>query len=307
MGQVFMSESSKKKYFIWGMGLLGASLAKDLLNLGHEVYGCVRSEKNKKLLIELGMKEVYTTDQESMWDQVMTADGIILGTPVEHIFGILENLHNRGLPKNPWITDMASTKGDLMRWVDNFSGTLNFVGSHPMAGSDLNGPEHAQDGLYNDATIYITPSDVQKEKIGEQNYLSTIEQVKAFWESTGANPFEVSYHVHDKWAAYLSHGLHLVSCMVSYLIYDIPEVLEMKTPPAAGSFRDITRVSGSNPELWDGIIGSNANEVNLYLQSLENLVKKWRLELANGTLPIREIFQKSGEIRKSIIEKTKDE
>ena len=296
-----------KRYFIWGMGLLGASLGLDLKRQGHYVSGCVRSDKNKEVLNDGRFDAIFTTSEESMWDDIVKSDGLIIGTPIEQIFPILEQCYAKGVSTETWITDMASTKSDLMNWVDAFPNPINFVGSHPMAGSDLNGPEHAHENLFQKATIYITPSLTQKEALGPEKYEKTVEDVRKFWESIESIPYIISHKAHDKWAAYLSHGLHLVSCMVSHLLDDIPEVLEMPTPPAAGSFRDITRVAGSNPALWDGIIGSNSTEVTNYLESLENLVRKWRLELIEGKLPIQDIFKKSADIRCTMIKKDEPE
>ncbi|MES0490162.1 MAG: prephenate dehydrogenase [Leptospirales bacterium] len=295
-----------KRYFIWGMGLLGASLGLDLKRRGHYVSGCVRSDKNRQILNDGRFDAIFTAGEESMWDDILLADGLIIGTPIEQIFGILEQCSAKGISTNTWITDMASTKSDLMNWVDAFSEPIGFVGSHPMAGSDLNGPEHAREHLFQKATIYITPSITQKDAVTPEIYDKIVQDVEDFWKSIESIPYVISHKAHDKWAAYLSHGLHLVSCMVSHLLYDIPDVLEMPTPPAAGSFRDITRVAGSNPALWDGIIDSNSTEVTNYLESLENLVRKWRLDLIDGKLPIQDIFKKSGEIRNIMINKNEN-
>jgi len=292
-----------KRYFIWGMGLLGASLAIDLKKKGHHVSGSVRSQKNKETLLTMGFENVFTLNEKNMWESIKNSDGIIIGTPVEYIYSIIEQLNEQKVPSNIWITDMASTKGDLMRWVDNYSATMRFVGSHPMAGSDLNGPEHAHENLFAGATIYVTPSATMRQKLGNESYDNTTEEIKQFWNAIGAKSYSISHLVHDRWAAYLSHGLHLVSCMVSYLLNDIPDVFEVESPPAGGSFRDITRVAGSNPELWDGIIGSNSEEVVKYLESMEKLIGEWKNQLREGTLPIREIFENSANIRSKIIKR----
>jgi prephenate dehydrogenase len=293
-----------RQYFIWGMGLLGASLGLDLRNRGYHVAGTVRSQKNKSTLEEMGFDHIYTADDEALWEQVKASDGVIIGTPVEYIVDILKEFHTRNVPDHIWVTDMASTKSELMSWVDGFDGALNFVGSHPMAGSDLTGPEHGHEHLFRNATIYVTPSENMRSRLGSEKYQKSVETVISFWKEMESLPFELSYNVHDQWAAYLSHGLHLVSCMVSHLVKDIPGVFNVPGNPAGGSFRDITRVAGSNPVLWDGIIGSNAEEVTKYLYSLEDMVRTWREQLENGTLPIQEIFSESAKIRGDIIKIT---
>jgi|GEM_PF-1378606 len=302
-----------KKYVVWGMGLLGTSLALDLKKRGGYVVGVEKSLENIEILKGYGFDRIWQSDDESLFDDLRDCAGIIIGTPVDQVFPILERISRHEISPAAWVTDMASTKSELMRQVsmsqDPMIGRLNFIGSHPMAGSDLNGPAHARLDLFKDATIYITPQgpqDVHGKPAASGNP-GLKNEVAEFWKTVGARPFEISSEVHDKWAAYLSHGLHLVSCMVSHLLEEIPEVYDLQVSPAGGSFRDITRVAGSNPRLWDGIINSNAGEVTRYLESLEKLIHEWKVLLAEKKLPVEDIFKKAGMIRSAIIKTEQNE
>ncbi|MDH4261986.1 MAG: prephenate dehydrogenase/arogenate dehydrogenase family protein [Spirochaetia bacterium] len=296
-----------KKYIIWGMGLLGTSLALELKKKGADVVGIEKSMENIEILRKLNFDKIHQADDETFFEEIGNCNGIIIGTPVDQVYSILEKLSVSKIPQTCWITDMASTKNELMYKFTTSQNAmisrLNFIGSHPMAGSDLSGPAHARHDLFSGATIYITPPESNSEKNmnGVKETSNSIQQVMEFWKNVGAQPFVISSEVHDKWAAYLSHGLHLVSCMVSHMLENIPEVYNLKIPPAAGSFRDITRVAGSNPKLWDGIINSNAKEVTKYLDSLEKLIHDWKLLLAEKKLPVEDIFKKSAVIRAAII------
>ena len=296
-----------KKYIIWGMGLLGTSLALEIKKNGAFVVGIEKSLDNIDILKKLNFDKIYQVDDESLFKEAINCDGIIIGTPVDQVYSILEKLSEHKISDSCWITDMASTKNELMQKVSTSQNKqvleLNFIGSHPMAGSDLNGPAHARYDLFSGATIYITPTLSTSEKnLNEAEEKSNeIQQVMEFWKNVGAQPFVIPSEVHDKWAAYLSHGLHLVSCMVSHMLENIPEVYNLKIPPAAGSFRDITRVAGSNPKLWDGIINSNANEVTKYLDNLEKLIHDWKCLLIEKKLPVEDIFKRSADIRSAII------
>lgn len=289
-----------KSYVIWGMGLLGASLGLDLKKRGHSVIGIEKSQQYIDILNNYGFTKIYHVDDPFM-DELRNCHGIILGTPVDQVYQILESLASAKLPDSVWITDMASTKSQLMDKVNQCDKKINFIGSHPMAGSDLNGPAHARPDLFSNATIFVTPATPKDGKNLSDSYPQLVNDLKNFWQETGAFPYEIASEVHDKWAAYLSHGLHLVSCMVSCLLDDIPEVYSMEHPPAGGSFRDITRVAGSNPELWEGIINSNSGEIAHYLDSLEKLTRDWKDRLKEKKLPIKEIFTASAKIRSNIM------
>ena len=298
-----------ERYVIWGMGLLGTSLALDLKKKGAQIIGIEKSLEYIEILKKYGFDNILHTDDPSLITELGKCQGIIIGTPIDQVFPILEQIFSYNLPESIWITDMASTKGELMCKVNAYKKVhqhkVQFIGSHPMAGSDLSGPAHARGDLFVNATIYVTPVPWDSSQGSFSDYTLNENPVQSnvmeFWRKVGARPFEISSQIHDKWAAYLSHGLHLVSCMVSYLLDDISEVYNLESSPAGGSFRDITRVAGSNPKLWDGIINSNSSEVTLYLESLEKLIHEWKVLLSEKKLPVENIFMKSAQIRSAII------
>lgn len=282
-----------KKYAIWGMGLLGTSLALDLKKSGHAILCIVRSEKHFELLKGMGFLDLITQDDDNLPAQLASCDGIVFGTPIEAIYPILEDIYKYQLPKSVWITDMASTKSELMKWVEEKGYDSFFIGSHPMAGSDQSGPANGRLNLFQGATIYITA--------GKSTESGLVQEMREFWAHVGGIPVEVSYLDHDTWAAYLSHGLHVISCLVSLLLRDIPEALELSSNPAGGSFRDISRVAGSNPSLWDGIIHSNKDEVLRYLERFEELLGNSRRALASGEITVKQLFEEAGEMRMRVV------
>lgn len=289
-----------KSYFIWGMGLLGTSLALDLRKMGHAVGGAVRSSKNREVLARLSFENIFLNTQKKEISQyIQQCDGVIIGTPVEAIPGILDFL--AAAKVTAWVTDMASTKSFIMQESIRSMRPLKFIGSHPMAGSDLSGPEHAIEKLFSKATIYVTPAAELSEMFPEGDYRKAETAVMEFWNSLGGFPYLVDYRDHDKWAAYLSHGLHLVACMVSHLLKDIPEVFQVPSNPAGGSFRDITRVAGANPSLWNGIITSNQKEVTDYLKNISTLAGVWHQKMTSEELSIEKIFMEANDIRERII------
>ncbi len=275
------------------MGLLGTSLAGDLRNK-YIIRGCDISPENLDFL----KNDFLVTHclEEGTLTSLQKSDIIIIATPVEAIYGIFEKINvlikNGNLPEHITVTDLASTKSDLMEYYNAGDFHFAYAGSHPMAGSDRSGPQNAENGIFQNATIYITPS---------RKYPDAVEKVAQVWKSIGACPHLLSHEEHDRYAAYLSHGLHLVSCMVSHLMEEIPGVYQIRSNAAGGSFRDITRVSGSNPVLWDGIISSNKKEVIQYLKSLRGLADRWIEDMESGTLSIKEIFEASSIIRKKVI------
>lgn len=299
-----MNSVKGKTFFIWGLGLLGTSLALDLKKHGARVLGNTASKEDIPFLNQLGIETFFFNDIASAQKVIKNCQGVILATPATEIVNIVQMLLDMDLPTDVWISDVASSKKELIKMIEQQDQFFNFIGSHPMAGSDLSGPQNAYPEMFAKATIFIVPAQKMIEKFPQQklHYSKSKQAVIDFWQTLGGFPFEVSYETHDQWAAYLSHGLHLVSCMIPILINDIPQVFEMEHGAAGGSFRDISRVSGSNPNLWQDIISSNRQEVIHYLERLSALSLQWRDDLANNSLDIAHLFEQAAIIRKKLVE-----
>ncbi|MCS6983966.1 MAG: prephenate dehydrogenase/arogenate dehydrogenase family protein [Leptospiraceae bacterium] len=281
-------------YFIWGLGFLGTSLARDLRKQGHLVGGCVIEKKAQEYLKDkLGFEHVFLTSEVTKLNAFLHQSELVcVATPVSTTIEILGDLSR--LSANPpfVVTDMGSTKSEIMMAARKLFPKLKFTGSHPMAGSELSGPENSREGLFQGSTVYLTRG----------LYPEADEKVRQFWQMLGCQTVFISEKDHDRQLAYLSHGLHLLSCAVVHLLGDhIPEVLDSPYPPAGGSFRDMTRVSLSNPSLWDAILRSNKQEVVDYLQNLEKLLSNWRDKLERQELDIVGIFEKAREIRQRVV------
>ena len=306
------NSSENQSYLIWGMGLLGTSLALDLMYKRsgkqsqeqrvqkNNIFGVVRSQKNISILKNLGIQNVVDNKNPIIQKWISQVDGIIIGTPVEAIPTILQYISTTSIKKDAFITDVSSTKSKIMQWIEKHLPNLPFVGSHPMCGSDFTGPENGQRNLFQNSTIYITKSPVISKNITDAHYDKIVQRVCNLWKQVHADPFFISYNVHDKWAAYLSHGLHLIACIIPQTLNKIPQIFDVPSRASGGSFRDITRVVESNPKLWEGIIGSNKEEIIDYLNTFQKLIKKLKEQLINDTLSVEDTFLEAANIRKKI-------
>lgn len=281
------------RYFIWGMGFLGTSLARDLKNLGYEVGGCVLFEKQKKFIKEnFNFENIFLVEEkEQIVEFLKNTNLVCIATPVSVTAEILKELSQMTLPAELIVTDMGSTKAEIMSVAYKDFPQLKFTGSHPMAGSELSGPENSKEGLFQGVTVFITPG----------LYPEANSYVQNFWHGLGSHAIFINEKEHDKQLAYLSHGLHLLACAVAYALEDVPSVFSLPYPPAGGSFRDMTRVAMSNPKLWDAIIHSNRKEIVHYLEKIESLLNNWRKALEQQQLDVVSIFQTAQKLRQKIL------
>jgi prephenate dehydrogenase len=166
------------------------------------------------------------------------------------------------------VTDVGSVKGTV---VDLLPGLLpdgvSFIGSHPMAGSHLRGPDHARADLFEGASCVVTPCD-------DRN-CDAVDRVEQFWCDLGARVLRRSPAAHDEEVAWVSHLPHLLSFAFAEALNSAPaSVGEL----AGSGFRDFTRIAHSDAELWGEILSLNRKALSGPLsQFSESLAKLSRM------------------------------
>ena len=250
------------KIFIQGMGLIGASLALRLKELGHTVHGSVRSEKSREVLQALGIGETILAKDFS--PQLLAGfDLLVLGLNISDCLPAIDAA--MALPQlgdSLVVTDLCSTKQQICEHVAMNHPKMRFVGSHPMAGKETQGPAAAEARLFADCTVYITPAATDHPKAKQD-----LAMVQILWQQVGARTAEILPAEHDRRMAYVSHGLHLAACLIARMSGPLAGAPATPTP-AAGSYRDMTRIAMSSGAMWQDIIHSNKQNVTEWLREL---------------------------------------
>ncbi len=221
-----------------GVGLIGGSVGMAARRrLGAHVVGWNRSPGALELALECGAIDVAV----GSIGEIGSADIAIAGVAVDALPAVVRSLCE-ALP-DAVVTDVGSTKGALAAAIEH----PNFIGGHPLAGAESTGIAHARENLFQDATWYLTPRD---ETAGV-----LYERLARFVAALGAVPTAIAPGDHDRLMAAVSHLPHVVA---NLLVAQATDALGGETLPATGpSFRDATRVAGSNPALWAQIYGAN--------------------------------------------------
>jgi prephenate dehydrogenase len=220
---------------IIGVGLIGGSVGLAAGYSGWEVVG-VDTPEVLDNATQSGAIHCASTLKE-----VREADLVVLAAPISKVTDLLGDL----TPTNALITDVASAKSAIVRRAESLK--LRFVGGHPMAGSQLSGVANASSNLFEGARYFLTPTS----RTDPEDY----REVAGFVRELGAVPTAVDPEKHDLLMAALSHLPHLMAAALLKVASDIsPEALSFAGP----SFRDLTRVGASNPELWSDILAENA-------------------------------------------------
>ena len=241
---------------IVGVGLLGGSVAKAarLGGLARRIVGIGRDAGRLRPALDDGTLDLAVTDLDA---GVREADFILLAAPVLTIEGLLERVW-RAAPDGTLVTDVGSTKRNIVRAAERFAATrsLSFVGSHPLAGSEQAGYRVARADLFRGATVVVTPT--------EATELAALKKTTEFWEALGARVSSLDPETHDRTVAAISHLPHLIACaLVDGATRVEPSALEL----AARGFRDTTRIAAGDPDMWTEIFLANRDALSATVEA----------------------------------------
>ena len=279
---------------IIGPGLLGASIAMSISqkNLAKEIHLWARKKEKLNLCIE---KSWCSFAHESLEDAVKNSEIIFLCTPVDTIIPILKIIAPH-LKAGAIVTDVGSVKESICCQADQISKNAKFffIGSHPMAGSEKSGMEHASEKLLKKATCIMTPS--------KETNLKALEEINQLWSKFDMNPVHMSPKDHDSLIAKISHLPHIASSILAASLDNIPT---KQFKYAGGGLRDTTRVAGGSPALWQSIIAQNSNQILISIDKFEEKLLALKKSLISNDFDSLYQVLSDGQAVRKIIEKTK--
>lgn len=222
-----------------GLGLKKRNLAKTVIGVGHKASSIEKALKMHA--IDVGILD-------KVEDSVKNADIVILATSVNQIIDIAKKIIPL-MKSNAILTDVGSTKNCIVEQIDlNMRKDIDFVGTHPIAGSEQRGVEFATPDLFEGCTCIITPF---------KNTSKSLETINYLWQLLGAKTVYLTPKQHDEILASVSHLPHLIaSCLVN-------SIKKENLVYGASGLRDTTRIASGDPELW----------MNIFDQNRENIIK----------------------------------
>ena len=260
-----------------GTGLIGASVGMALRAAGWEVVGWDPDPHARQAALAVGGVDRVTADP----DQVRVgADLVILAGPP---LSICETL--RGMTDETLIMDIGGVKKDIVAAAAHLD---RFVGTHPMAGREHVGAESASAALFRGAAWIVVGDGAR------QQDLAAVEEVI---ETCGAIPVRMSALDHDAAVARISHLPHVLASALVGMVADDVSALDL----AAGSFRDLTRVSLSDPGMWTDVLLANRRPISDALGEMEERLRSWQSAISAGDdVEIRRRLEQSQLVRRSL-------
>lgn len=212
------------------------------------------------------------------------ADLILLATPPRAIYDCLLQLAPR-LKPDTILTDVASVKAPVLAWAQELLPyPEQFIGGHPIAGTEQSGLQAARADLFEDAPWVLTPT--------VQTNPDALQQVEALVQSLGAIPTRLNAEQHDREFALLSFLPHCIAFSLIALQQEHPTQL-----PGGRSWRDATRVAASDPELWTELLILNRQNTLEYLNALTHRLRELAELLAQADAEQIRAFLRAGSVR----------
>jgi prephenate dehydrogenase len=257
---------------IIGTGLIGGSiglalkergLASSVIGVGHR-----KASINKALKLKAIDKGTTKTEEA-----VKQADIVILATSVS----LIPDLAKKIIPlmkKSAILTDVGSTKGYIVSQINKEIKSRqdelkpDFIGGHPLAGSEQRGIEYARSDLFEGSDCILTPTRLNSKK--------NISKLSNMWKALGAKISIMTPIKHDEVVAFVSHLPHFVASSLTNVINQ--KYWEF----AANGLRDTTRIASGDPELWLSISNQNKVRITEALRSFSEEIRCILQDLEHG-------------------------
>jgi len=280
------------KACILGLGLIGGSWAGALHQAGWDVCA-VDSEKAS---IDEAVKRGWLETGWTSMPEFLDVDLIVLALPLQILAMGLDQLVGR-IPKGTVVTDVGSLKTEICnKMLENQVDSCNFhfIGGHPMTGSEKSGFRVSDPNLFRGYPYVLTPAaDCPKQVV--QKLAETVQGFGA--KVVFREPVD-----HDVEVAMVSHIPHLLAVTLTLAAQDASKEGESTLALAGRSFRDLTRIADSSPEMWKEIMVRNADAILGGLTLWEQRIKELKRSLQQGDGDtIAEAFRKAHAARKETI------
>lgn len=288
--------SGFKTISIVGVGLIGGSfgLALKSKRYAAKIIGVDRPGNLDAALQRGAIDAGYTRDQFK--EGVAEADLVFLCAPI-HI--IVKQLHELGECIKPGavITDAGSIKRHIVEAATHhLPAHCDFIGGHPMAGSEFKGMGAADHFLFENATWVLTPN----RPVAQPKVKALVEML----ELIGAHVLIMQPRLHDEIAAAVSHLPQMAALALMNLAADKNEESPYFLKMAAGGFRDMTRIASSPFGIWESICSTNTDMIRIFIDFYIEELTRVR-DLLNNDKELERYFAKAAKNRLSIPTDTK--
>jgi prephenate dehydrogenase len=217
-----------------------------------------------KLAKDKNAIDCYSTDISA----AKCADIIFICSPVDLIVNIYKEIVNFA-NKKTIVCDIGSIKFNVENKIKQLQQKNKnnpvFIGCHPMCGIEQNGIEYASLDIYNNANVVITSNPKDK----------NTKIISKLWKEIGCKVLFMSAKEHDETVAFTSHIPHIIAFSFYKMFREKKDKNKNIENLVAGSFKSLTRVAKSSPQMWIPIFLNNKNNLKILSKELCKQIKEF--------------------------------
>lgn len=274
---------------IVGLGLIGGSIAKAASErkIFRRMFAVDIDEETLKKIEKEKIAERVTNN---IFDVVNDTDILILSTPPDQIAKVAKKII-KNTDGNLVITDVGSVKERIVEEIENeLSQNVNFIGGHPLAGTEFSGFDASFSTLFDGKICVLTPT--------SRTNPEALRRVKEMWERLGSVVVEMDPKEHDRIFAMVSHLPHVLAYTIVSTVANAEQYNGELFQFTGAGFRDFTRIASSDPIMWRDICLLNSNNILYAIECFERELKnlKKAIKEVDGEL-LRKTFAASKKAR----------
>ena len=281
------------KLLIVGCGLIGSSILKKVCKkkIAKKIFVFEKSKKNQRTLKRFKLKFELI---KKMDKKISECDFIVICAPLSEYKKIFLAC-NKYTKKNILITDVGSAKRDTITKINRIKRKdINWISSHPIAGSEVSGPLNGNENLFvNKWSVIIKQKKSQTKEM---------KKILKFWKLLGSKTVTMDADQHDKIFAITSHLPHLIAynlilTATNFKISNKTNILKF----SAGGLRDFSRIAASNEIMWRDIFFNNKTNMLKVIDLFINNLKVFKNEIKQNKKSLEIKLKKLKKVRQKII------
>ena len=282
-----------KKLLIVGCGLIGSSILKKVCKkkIAKKIFVYEKSKKNQRILKRFKLKFELI---KKMDKKISECDFVVICAPLSEYEKIF-SLCNKYLKKDVVVTDVGSAKKSAITKINKIKRKdINWISSHPIAGSEVSGPLNGDEDLFKNKWSVIIK---QKNSSSSQ-----MKKIMKFWKLLDSKPVIMDADQHDKIFAITSHLPHLIAynlilTATNFKSSNKKNILKF----SAGGLRDFSRIAASNEIMWRDIFFDNKINMLKVIDLFINNLKIFKREIKQNKKSLEIKLKKLKKVRQKII------
>ena len=226
--------------------------------------------------------------------KISECDFVVICTPLSEYEKIF-SLCNKYLKKNVVVTDVGSAKKRMITKINKIKRKdINWISSHPIAGSEVSGPSNGDENLFTNKWSVI----IKQKNLSSGKMKKIIKYLKLL----GSKPVIMDADQHDKIFAITSHLPHLIAYNLILTATNFKNSNKYNILKfSAGGLRDFSRIAASNEIMWRDIFFDNKINMLKVIDLFINNLKVFKREIKQNKKSLEIKLKKLKKVRQKII------